>query len=112
MQIPASGRNRRRPGFRDAAFPPPCGFAGALVIEPSNVGQDRDDLPIAEHVTKSRHGANLALLDAFDEIFVAALGLRELRPPARNATAILVTKAAGVEEHLFAIEVVRRSFRR
>ena len=56
------------------------------------------------------HGADLALLDTLDEVFVAALGLRQLRTFARMATAIRVTKAAGGCEHFPAFDVVRRGF--
>src|SRR5215208_1487256 len=65
----------------------------ALVIEPSNVSQDRDDLAVAEYRTIGGHGADLALLDTLDDVFVAALGLRELRTSARMTAAILVAKA-------------------
>src|SRR5437762_3048043 len=86
------------------------GFNAALVIEPSNVGQDRDDLAVTEHRSIGRHGACLALLDTLDDVFVAALGLRQLRTSARMAAAVLVTKAAGGGEHLAAFDVVRRGF--
>src|SRR3954467_2771290 len=82
----------------------------ALVIEPPNVGQDRDDLAVTEHRTIGGHGADLALLDTLDDVFVAALGLRQFWPSARMAAAILVTKAAGGGEHLAAFDVVRRGF--
>src|SRR5688572_14772748 len=49
-------------------------YRNALVIEPSNVSQDRDDLAVSEYRTVSGHGAYLALLDALDDVFVAALG--------------------------------------
>src|SRR5689334_13956438 len=48
--------------------PPAAG--NALIIEPSNVGQDRDDLAIAEHCPICGHGADLALLDTLDDVFV------------------------------------------
>ena len=60
---------RRYRGFRAAE--------NALVIEPSNVSQDRDDLAVTEHRTICGHGAYLALLDTLDDVFVAALGLRQ-----------------------------------
>src|SRR5215212_5655269 len=86
------------------------GFHAMLVIEPSNVGQDRDDLAVTEYRTIGGHGADLALLDPLDDVFVAALGLRELRTSARMTAAILVAKAAGGREHFPAFNVVRRSF--
>src|SRR5215217_5280717 len=86
------------------------GFHAALVIEPSNVGQDRDDLAVAEHRTIGGHGADLALLDPLDDVFVAALGLRELRASARMTAAILMAKAAGGCEHFPTFNVVRRGF--
>src|SRR6185295_18830528 len=82
----------------------------ALVIEPPNVGQDRDDLAVTEHRTIGGHGADLALLDTLDDVFVAALGLRQFWTSARMAAAFLVAKAAGGREHLPAFDVVRRSF--
>src|SRR6266568_6726345 len=72
-----------------------CGFHAALVIEPPNVGKDRDDLAVTEHRPIGRHGAHLALLDTLDDVFVAAFGLRQLWTSARMAAAILVAKAAG-----------------
>src|SRR4029077_2057712 len=77
----------------------------ALVIEPPNVGQDRHDLAFAEHVAKSGHGARLAFLDALDDVFVALLGLRQLRTPACGAAAVLVAKATRGGEHTLAIDV-------
>src|SRR3984893_7628117 len=95
-----------------AAYPTmrPRGFANALVIEPPDIGQDRNDLTVAEHRAKRGHRAQLALLDALDDEFVAALGFRQFRPPARGTTTILVTETAGGGEHLLAIDVVRRGF--
>src|SRR5205085_4055153 len=72
--------------------------------------QYRDDLAVTEHRTIGVHGAHLALLDALDDVFVAALGLRQLRTSAWMAAAILVTKAAGGREHFLAVDVVRRGF--
>src|SRR3954469_18690447 len=72
--------------------------------------QDRDDLAVTEHRTIRGHGAYLALLDTLDDVFVAALGLRELRTSARMTAAILVAKAAGGCEHFPAFNVVRRGF--
>src|SRR4051812_5564268 len=85
-----------------------CRVVPALIIEPSNVGQDRDDLAVAEHRAERRHGAGFALLDAVDDVFVAAFGLRQLWTPALGATAVLVAEAAGVEKHLLAVEIVSR----
>src|SRR5258708_20415562 len=107
--IVAAYRARRYRGFPAAIRRSPCRFGGALVIEPPDVGEDRDDLAVAEHRTERRHGARLAPLDALDDEFIAALGLRQFRPPAGGATAILVTKAAGGGEHLVPINVVRQA---
>src|SRR6185312_6584339 len=82
----------------------------ALVIKPPDVGQDRDDLAVTEHGAIGGHGADLALLDTLDDVFVAALRLRQFWTSARMAAAILVTIAAGGCEHLPAFDVVWRGF--
>src|ERR1700738_2922094 len=121
-QMLAAYRTKRDRGFHAAVLTSPsrspcrspscsrCRFAPALVIEPPNVGQDRDDLAVAEHRTERGHGAHLALLDALDDEFVAALGFRQFRTPTRGTTTILVTETAGGGEHLLAIDVVRGGF--
>src|SRR5688500_8647940 len=80
-------------------------------IEPPDVAQNRGDLAVAEDFAIGGHGAPLALLDALDEVFVAALGVRQFRTPALVATAIRMAKAAGGREHLLAIDVIRRGSR-
>src|SRR5713101_7898674 len=79
-----------------------------IVLKCTDVGQDGDDLAFREGAAECRHGAGLAVADARDDVVVAALGPRQLRPLAFRAAAVWVAVAAQGRKHSRAIDVVGR----
>src|SRR5271163_2072663 len=79
-------------------------------LQRADIFDDLRDLRVVERCAESRHRAFLAVLDAVDDEFVAALRIHELRPSAGAPASVGVAKPADRREQLLGIErrVVRR----